>query len=70
MKSKSGMWNFQATTAARPEDLKAEIMILDLKDQLLLMGALNNLGEFNLKNFQNLKKKIFSKFHQDMVWDI
>ena len=63
MKSKSGiLGTFQATTAARPEDLKAEIMIIGSKGSIVINGvALNNLGEFNLKNFQKFNKKKYSQ---------
>ena len=63
LKNKSGIvGTFQATTAARPEDLKAEIMIIGSKGSMVIDGvALNNLGELNLKNFKTFNKKKYSQ---------
>lgn len=63
IKNKSGvLGTFQATTAARPEDLKAEILINGSKGSILINGvALNNLGALNLKNYKNLNKKKYSQ---------
>ncbi len=63
LKNESGvLGTFQATTAARPVDLKAEIMIIGSKGSIVIDGiALNNLGEINLKNFKRLNKKKYSQ---------